>query len=102
MVRTADLDHVPPENTIERVTCGSCQASSGVRVLVDQVVEDGFSVDLPGVGVWLGGRRSAAPVIGDALGDALMRPGAVVMNLVLGQDGAQMLLAEDQYAVEEL
>ena len=39
---------------------------------------------------------------GDALGDALVRPGVVVVRLVLGQDGAQVRLAEDQHAVQEL
>jgi hypothetical protein len=40
--------------------------------------------------------------VGDALGDALVRPGHVVMRLVLGQDRTQVALAEDQHAVEEL
>jgi hypothetical protein len=31
-----------------------------------------------------------------------VRPGAVVMCLVFGQDGTQMCLAEDQRAVEDL
>ena len=48
-----------------------------------------------------GGARSVGFVVGDALGDALVRPGRVVVRLVLGQDGAQMPLAEDQYPVEE-
>ena len=51
------------------------------------------------------GNRDAATVVfasGDALGDALVRPGRVVMRLVFGQDGAQVALAEDQDAVEEL
>jgi hypothetical protein len=30
--------------------------------------------------------------VGDALGDAVVRPGRVVVRLVLGQDGAQMRL----------
>src|ERR1019366_5492749 len=34
-------------------------------------------------------------------GDALMRPGRVVVHLVFGKDGAQMSLAEDQHAVQE-
>ena len=38
---------------------------------------------------------------GDALGDALVRPGRVVVHLVFGQDGAQVALAEDQHPVEE-
>jgi hypothetical protein len=40
--------------------------------------------------------------VGDALGDALVRPGRVVVRLVFRQDGAQVELAEDQHAVEEL
>ncbi len=40
--------------------------------------------------------------VGNALGDALGRPGRVVVHLVLGQDGAQVALAEDQHAIEEL
>jgi hypothetical protein len=40
--------------------------------------------------------------VGDALGDALVRPGRVVVHLVFGQHGAQMPLAEDQHAVPEL
>jgi len=39
---------------------------------------------------------------GNPLGDALMRPGRVVVDLVFDQDGAQMHLAEDKNAVEEL
>ena len=39
---------------------------------------------------------------GDALGDALVRPGRVVVHLVFGQDGAQVALPEDQHAVQEL
>jgi hypothetical protein len=37
--------------------------------------------------------------IGDALGDTLMRPGRVVVHLVLSQDSAQMVFPEDQHAV---
>ena len=40
--------------------------------------------------------------VGDALGDALVRPGRVVVRLVFGQDSAQMGLPEDQHAVQEL
>src|SRR5689334_7742567 len=39
---------------------------------------------------------------GTPLGGALMRPGRVVVDLVLDQDGAQMRLTDDQHAVEEL
>ena len=67
------------------------RASCGVRVLVDQAVEDGFSADLPCVDVGYGRRVSVAFVVRDALGDALVRPGRVVMRLVVGQDGTQVL-----------
>ena len=40
--------------------------------------------------------------VGDALRDALVRPGRVVVRLVFGQDGEQVALAEDQHAVKEL
>jgi len=35
-------------------------------------------------------------IVGDALGDALVRPGGVVVLLILHQDCAQMLLPENQ------
>jgi hypothetical protein len=41
-------------------------------------------------------------VVGDALGDALVRPGRVVVRLVFDQDAAQMLPAEDEDAIQEL
>ena len=75
------------------------RASRGVRVLVDQAVEDGFSADLLWVNVCHGRGVSVALVIGDALGDALVRPGRVVVPLVSGQDCAQVYLAQDQHTV---
>jgi hypothetical protein len=45
---------------------------------------------------------SFALTAGNLLGDALMWLGRVVVNLVLGQDGAQVRLAQDQHTVEEL
>ena len=36
------------------------------------------------------------------LGNALVRPRDVVMRLVFGQDGAQVCVAENQHAVQEL
>jgi hypothetical protein len=59
-------------------------------IFVDQAVEDGFPADLPCVDVGYGRGVSIALVGGDALGDALVRPGRVVMRLVAGQDGAQV------------
>ncbi len=45
----------------------------------------------------VGNGEEAAVVfaVGDALGDALVRPGRVVVRLVLGQDGAQVRLTEN-------
>jgi hypothetical protein len=59
-------------------------------------------VDPFAVEVGNGGVATVVFAVGDALGDALVRPGRVVMRLVFGQDGAQVALAEDQHAVEEL
>ena len=44
----------------------------------------------------------ATDTLGDVLGGALVRPGHVVVCLILSQHGAQMSFAEDQHAVEEL
>jgi hypothetical protein len=41
-----------------------------------------------------GGAGSVRFVAGDALGDALVRSGGVVVHLVFGQDGTQVCLAE--------
>ena len=48
------------------------------------------------------GAGSVRFVVGDALRYALVRPDRVVVRLVVGKDGAQVSLAEDQHAVEEL
>ena len=45
-----------------------------------------------------GGVATVVFAVGDALGDALVRPGRVVVHLVLGQDGAQVALAERESA----
>ena len=39
---------------------------------------------------------------GTRWGDALVRPGRVVVHLVFSQNGAQMALPENQHAVQEL
>lgn len=39
--------------------------------------------------------------VGDALADGLVRAGGVVVLPILGQDGTQVGLAEDQHAVQE-
>jgi hypothetical protein len=59
-------------------------------------------VDPFAVEVGNGGVATVVFAVGDALGDALVRPGRAVMRVVFGQDGAQVALAEDQHAVEEL
>src|ERR1039457_1978674 len=76
--------------------------SGGVRVLVDQAAQDGFSADLLSVDAGHRGAGSVRIGVGDALRYALVRPGRVVVRLVVGQDGAKVSLAEDQYAVQEL
>ena len=51
-----------------------------------------------------GGCRAAENFVLTArnpLGDALMRPGRVVVDVVFDQDGAQIRLAEDKDAVKE-
>ena len=62
----------------------------------------GFSTDLLDIEIDCGDAGDFALTAGNPLGDALMRPGRVVLDLVLDQDGAQMRLAEDQHVVEEL
>ena len=85
------------------MTCGSSvRQAACVRVLVDQAAQDGFSADLPCVDVGQSRAVSVTFVGRDALGDALVRPGGVVVRLVLGQDGAQVCLAEDQHVVQHL
>jgi hypothetical protein len=59
-----------------------------------QVSADPFAVDVDHGG--------AGTVVGNALAYALVRPGSVVVRLVLGQDSTQMSLAEDQHASQEL
>ena len=61
----------------------------------------GFSADPLGGEVGCGDPGSVAFVVGDALRDALVRPGRVVVRLISGQDGAQMSLAEDQHTVQD-
>jgi hypothetical protein len=57
-----------------------------VRLLVDQAAEDRFSTYLlcADVDVGLGAADTVAFVVGNVLGDALVRPGGVVMRLVSG------------------
>src|ERR1017187_6728584 len=80
---------VPLENRIQQVTCRIFRALGGADILVNHAVEDGFSADLPCADVGHGRGVNVGFIVGDALGDALMRPGRVVMRLVVGQDGTQ-------------
>jgi hypothetical protein len=70
-----------------------------VRVLVDQAVEDRSSADLQGLDIGPDAAGNVSFVVGGALGDALVRPGRVVVRLVFGQDRLQMSLADDQHAI---
>ena len=74
--------------------------SSGV--FVDQAIQYGFSADCLNIGAGCRAAGNSALRAGNPLGDALMRPRRVVVDPVFDQDGAQMRLAEDQHAVEEL
>ena len=73
------------------------RASGGVRVFVDQAAQDGFSADPFGVEAGYGAAGTVEFVVGDALGDALVRPGRVVVHLVFGQGGAQVCLANADF-----
>jgi hypothetical protein len=58
-------------------------------------------VDWLGIEIHFSDAGNFAVTAGNPLGDALMRPPRVAVDLVLGQDGAQVRLAEDRHAVEE-
>ena len=92
---------VPFENRIRLVTCELVR-SGGTRVLVDQAAQDGSSADPFAVEVGNGDTVTVVFTVGDALGDALVRPGCVVVRLILGQHGPQMRFTENEHAVEEL
>jgi hypothetical protein len=89
-------------NRIRLVTCGSAVRQAARVYSLMRPPRTGFrwirrlsmSVIVP--------RGGGTGVVGDALGDALVRPGGVVVLLVVGQDGAQACLAEDQHPVQEL
>jgi hypothetical protein len=82
-------DPVPLENRIWLLACG-------------QPAQYGFSMDPLDIEIDCPDARNFALTAGNPLGDALMRPGRVVVHLVLDQDRAQVRLTEDQHAVEEL
>src|SRR5213078_5233051 len=81
---------VPLENTIRFSDLRDVDGSGGVRVLVDQAAHDASSVDPSGVEVGQGGAERVAIAVRDVLSDALVRPGGVVMRLLLGEYGAQV------------
>jgi hypothetical protein len=80
---------VPLENRICLLAYGFVVESGGPAVFVDQPVQHGFSADPPGIEVYCCDAGNLAVTAGNPLDDALMRPGAVVVNLVLDQDGPQ-------------
>src|ERR1017187_4946226 len=75
--------------------------SGGSLVLVDQAAQDRFSADLADAEVPCDHAGRMVRAVGDALADALVRPGGVVVLLVFGQDGSQVRFAEDQAASKE-
>jgi hypothetical protein len=81
------------------VTCGF-SVSGSVPIFTDQAVENGSSADPLGVRGRLRRSGERGVVVGDALRDALVQPGRVVVHLVFGQDAAQVCLAQDQHPVE--
>jgi hypothetical protein len=93
-------DLVPLENRIPSLTW-AFSGSGCSLVFVDQAAQDRFPADLARAGVCCGDAGSGARVR-DALADALMGAGGVVMLLVFGQDGAQVDLVQDQGPVENL
>ncbi len=83
---------VPLEDSIRFLTCGSSGCQAAWVYSFDQAVENRFSADLLCVDAGHGGAGSATFAVGDALRDALVRPGRVVARLVLGQDRQQVCL----------
>ena len=76
--------------------------SGGSAVFVDQPVQYGFSADSLNIEVDCRDAGNLAITARNPLGDALMWPGGVVVDLLIDQDGAQVRLVEDQHAVQEL
>jgi hypothetical protein len=54
--------------------------SGGARVFVDQAAQDGFPEDRSAVDIGNGEVAGVVPAVGHALGDALVRPGRVVVT----------------------
>jgi hypothetical protein len=62
---------------------------------VDRAAQDGFPVDPLPVEIGNGEEAAVVFAIGDALGDALVRSGRILVRLVLGQGAAQVRLTEN-------
>ena len=97
----AVLEVVPLGNRIRPVTCRPSVRWVACTYSLIKPLRT-VSADLPHLDVGYGRRVNVAFGAGDALGDALVRPGGVVVRLVSGQDCAQVCLANDQYAVQGL
>jgi hypothetical protein len=74
---------VPLDNTIQSGDLRVLAGSGGVRVFVDQAAQDGSSMDPCGVEVGHGEAGGVTICVGDMLSDALVRPGRVVVLLIL-------------------
>ncbi len=74
---------VPLENRILLLVCGLVVASGGSAVFIDQTVQYGFSANSLDIEVGCGDAGNFAFAAGNSLVDALMRPGHVVVDLVL-------------------
>ena len=76
------------------MTCGSsgCQAAREYSLI--RPPRTAFRDPLV-VEVGIGEEVAIVIAAGDVLGDALVRPGCVVVHLVLGQDGAQVRLTQN-------
>jgi hypothetical protein len=85
---------VPLENRI-RLLPVPLRSSGGSGVFVDEAAQDGFSVDPLRIEAGGGGAGLLVRSVRDALVDALVRPGAVVVRLVPGQDRIDARGAQD-------
>ena len=72
--------------------------SGGSLVFVDQAAQNRFSTDLASAEICREDAGSRLRVR-NALADALMRPGGVVVLLVLSQDSAHVSLVENEASV---
>ncbi len=78
--------------------CESSGCQAAREYSFDQAIEDGSAVDPFAVEVGNGEVATFVFAVGDELGDALVRPGRVVVHLVFGvfgKHGAQMCVTEN-------